>query len=206
VLTAAPFNFAYGPTGTAWSYLADAGDGVSGNGSLFTFSQVAPEGNQVGLLQGTGPSVSQAISGWRAGELYTLTLSAANRTFGCAVLTTGPGCGPQNFEVLLDGVVISTFMAGSGTYTDMSTASFTASAGSHTLTIQGLNRVPGYAGQDNTVFIDALRLTSVPDVPTSFADCKDGGWQTKRGADDTSFKNQGDCVSYVATGGRNPAG
>lgn len=33
-------------------------------------------------------------------------------------------------------------------------------------------------------------------------DCKNGGWRTFN-----VFKNQGDCVSYVATGGRNqPAG
>lgn len=28
--------------------------------------------------------------------------------------------------------------------------------------------------------------------------CKDGGWQTMGG-----FKNQGDCVSFFATGGKN---
>jgi hypothetical protein len=36
-------------------------------------------------------------------------------------------------------------------------------------------------------------------MPTSKNDCKNGGWQTFGG----KFKNQGDCVSYVATGGRN---
>jgi hypothetical protein len=106
----------------------------------------------------------------------------------------------------LDGVLIGTFTASSGTYTDMSTKPFAATTGSHTLSIEGLNTVPGYADQDNTAFIDALRLTSVPDAPTTFADCKDGRWRNYGGADDTGFKNQGDCVSYVATGGRNPAG
>jgi hypothetical protein len=37
--------------------------------------------------------------------------------------------------------------------------------------------------------------------PTSKAQCKKGGWQTYG-----VFKNQGDCVSYVATGGKNPPG
>ena len=36
-------------------------------------------------------------------------------------------------------------------------------------------------------------------LPTSADQCKKGGWQ-KYGI----FKNQGDCVSYVATGGKNP--
>ena len=35
--------------------------------------------------------------------------------------------------------------------------------------------------------------------PGSKEDCKDGGW-----ANYGVFKNQGDCVSYVATGGTNP--
>src|SRR5262249_30917333 len=30
--------------------------------------------------------------------------------------------------------------------------------------------------------------------------CKDGGWQTLARADGTTFKNQGDCVSYTNTG------
>ena len=33
---------------------------------------------------------------------------------------------------------------------------------------------------------------------TSKAQCRDGGWQS------FGFKNQGDCVSFVATGGKNP--
>jgi hypothetical protein len=31
-------------------------------------------------------------------------------------------------------------------------------------------------------------------------DCKNGGWQTLRRADGSSFKNQGDCVSYANNG------
>ena len=36
--------------------------------------------------------------------------------------------------------------------------------------------------------------------PTSKDQCKDGGWQS---FDNPTFKNQGDCVSYVATDGKN---
>ena len=36
-------------------------------------------------------------------------------------------------------------------------------------------------------------------VPTSNDQCKDGGWKNY-----PQFKNQGDCVSFVATGGKNP--
>jgi hypothetical protein len=38
-------------------------------------------------------------------------------------------------------------------------------------------------------------------VPTSVDDCKNGGW---RNYPHLGFKNQGDCVSWVRTNGRNP--
>jgi hypothetical protein len=41
--------------------------------------------------------------------------------------------------------------------------------------------------------------------PTALDQCKNGGWQDYTDASGTPFKNQGDCVSYVATGGRNTA-
>jgi hypothetical protein len=43
--------------------------------------------------------------------------------------------------------------------------------------------------------------TATPSRPLTKDDCKDGGWQRYSSP---RFKNQGDCVSYVATGGRNP--
>jgi hypothetical protein len=37
-------------------------------------------------------------------------------------------------------------------------------------------------------------------VATDKDQCKDGGWQTLKRADGSSFKNQGDCVSYTNNG------
>ena len=55
-------------------------------------------------------------------------------------------------------------------------------------------------------FIDNVSFTPVappppppPALPSTAAECKDGGWDAFG-----VFKNQGDCVSYVATGGKNP--
>jgi hypothetical protein len=39
-------------------------------------------------------------------------------------------------------------------------------------------------------------------VPASKDQCKKDGWMTRVRTDGSTFKNQGDCVSYVATGGR----
>ena len=41
--------------------------------------------------------------------------------------------------------------------------------------------------------------------PTDKDQCKDGGWQDYTDTNGTPFKNQGDCVSFVATDGRNLA-
>lgn len=37
-------------------------------------------------------------------------------------------------------------------------------------------------------------------VATAKDDCKDGGWKDMTRADDSAFKNQGDCIQYVNTG------
>jgi hypothetical protein len=42
--------------------------------------------------------------------------------------------------------------------------------------------------------------------PQRANDCKNGGWKNFTDANGNSFKNQGDCVSYVASKGKNPAG
>ncbi len=42
-------------------------------------------------------------------------------------------------------------------------------------------------------------------VPLNVDDCKKGGWKTLVDSSGNSFKNQGDCVSFVATGGKNLA-
>ena len=52
-----------------------------------------------------------------------------------------------------------------------------------------------HSSAENMTVTDALAL------PTSKEQCKNGGWH-----DFGVFKNQGDCVSFVATGGKNPPG
>jgi Tol biopolymer transport system component len=65
----------------------------------------------------------------------------------------------------------------------------------------GLVRVV-YTAQDPAdanVYALSFRLPQRAAVPTSKDQCKDGGWQSFG-----VFKNQGDCVSYVTTHGKNP--
>lgn len=62
---------------------------------------------------------------------------------------------------------------------------------------------------DFTIGVDGSNTTydfePNPPAPTSKDQCKHGGWQGYADASGRPFKNQGDCVSYVATGGRNGA-
>jgi hypothetical protein len=138
-------GFEYSPTGSPWAF--SSGAGVSGNGTAFTSGNpAAPQGSQVVFLQQQG-SISQAVT-FAAGS-YTLSLSAAQR---------GNGGGAQTLQVLVDGNVVSTFnnLAGTG-YSTLTTASFTVTAGSHVVSIQGTNG----SGGDNTAFVDQIAITQV---------------------------------------------
>ena len=74
----------------------------------------------------------------------------------------------------------------------------------------GVIRVDAVTGVQSEVssagsFLTPASIALVPGAPrpTSKDQCKNGGWQNYG----TTFKNQGDCVSFVVTGGRNePAG
>jgi hypothetical protein len=50
----------------------------------------------------------------------------------------------------------------------------------------------------------SVETTSNP-VATDTSQCKNGGWKTLADGRGTAFKNQGDCVSFVATKGKNSA-
>lgn len=57
----------------------------------------------------------------------------------------------------------------------------------------------GFLFDNLTLLSEQAPPLSVP--PTDVEQCKQDGWQT---FNNPSFKNQGDCVSFVATGGKNP--
>jgi hypothetical protein len=184
--------YKYNPSGSAWAFTGNSG--ISGNGSDFTYSQGAPEGRQVAFLQSSDNGISdgnmsQSISGWDGTTLYTLVLSEANRLTGdCGNLCSEGGL--SSYEVLLDGAAIAPpTQVTSTTYTDYK-YTFVVPSGTHTLSLAAL---PGTT-HDTTTFIDNLRLSRT----YTATNCKDGGWQTIG-----TYKNQGDCVSFYATGGRN---
>lgn len=141
--------FAYGPSGSAWTFTGSAG--VTGNNSGFTWGNGnAPEGKQVGFIQ-MGGGLRQAVP-FAAGS-YTISAQIAQR-----------GQWQQQAQTVLvyvDGKQVGSFSASSAAYETATSSVFTVAAGVHDL------RFIGQAAQDGTLFLDALTITSVPDQGTT---------------------------------------
>jgi len=94
-----------------------------------------------------------------------------------------------------------------GTATYTFTAATIAAGGNQvpfpTGTIQAIDvliDVQGTADLTN-ITVNGQVQVPAPATPKSKDDCKNGGWKNFT---NPAFKNQGDCVSFVATGGKNP--
>ena len=79
----------------------------------------------------------------------------------------------------------------------------TPSAGVNSFLVERTNRpptdcsrLPGFFGSDGSTFV----VVDAQPLPTSKDQCKNGGWRNFG----STFKNEGQCVSSVATGGKHP--
>ncbi|PWU09927.1 MAG: hypothetical protein C5B50_26380 [Verrucomicrobia bacterium] len=140
-------NYQYNPSGGSWTFSGAAGNGsgLVANGSGFSNPNAA-QGVQAAFVQGYG-TVSQMLYGFTPGTTYTILVSAAQRT-------GANQHGGESWNVMIDNSIIATNAAGLPTYTT-STASFTASAFTHTLSFVGTDLLGG----DNTVFLDNVRIS-----------------------------------------------
>ncbi len=140
-------TYIYNPSGGSWTFGGNAG--VSANNSGFTSKNPpAPQGAQVAFVQRTG-TISQGLGGFVPGTTYKVTFAAAQRG-------TQPGGGlGQTWNVTIDGTTIASYAPplAATNYVDY-TATFTATATSHTLAFIGTD----LNGGDNTIFIDNVRV------------------------------------------------
>jgi hypothetical protein len=145
-------GYVYDPAFSPWSFSGNAG--LTTNNSPFTNGNPpAPQGVQVAFLQGYG-GVSQTTT--LPTGTYTVTFSAAQRA--------NMQASSQTFQVLIDGTAVGTFNTFTGSaYTILTTGTFSESAGSHTLTIQGTD----LKGGDNTIFIDQVSINMLPSLGDS---------------------------------------
>ena len=142
-------SYQYSPAGASWIFSARSGDngaGIVGNGSAFNNAN-AVLGTQAGFVQAFG-SLSQTLSGFTPGRIYTINFAAAQRSGASQH-------GGESWDVKVNNVVIQSYSPGSTSYTNYS-ATFTATAASQTLAFTGTD----LAGGDNTVFIDNITLLS----------------------------------------------
>jgi choice-of-anchor C domain-containing protein len=151
-------------------------------------------------LNGTGAgSLSQTFP-TSVGEAYLVTFDlSANPEGGPAVKTlnvyaTGAGASAYAY----DGVAMANTKADMKWVTR--TYLFVATADATTLTFESTTFTASGTGN---FFGPALDNVRIDEVGTEV--CKKGGWMNLTDASGRSFKNQGDCVSYIATDGRNGA-
>lgn len=170
----------------SWIQMADATDGLQVN-----FYDYA-----VGNTVDTGPCGCAPFR-------YTTVVTGLDRSIPHTIKVTMDFYdGPQNdvVKVYVDGVLKHTGTSWEDYFRD--------EENNPTRTVDSiLFRTGGASAPDtggNGFLIDNLTLTSLTFVgpPTTKDQCKKNGWMT---FNNPTFKNQGDCVSYVATGGRNSA-
>ena len=176
-----------------------AGSTVTGNctnsGGNFTFSV---SGTAFGPYPGTFTEsgsftiTDEVISAFSA--RFTIT-SSAGRVTGTKSLQEGASalCYQDRYGTHVTAPVnfIAFYTASNGT--DQVT-------GISSVTISGLlGSPPDFEEVFGTSCQGLCQNPGMP-PPTDKAQCKHGGWKSFG----TMFKNQGDCVSFVATGGKNP--
>ena len=154
----------------------------------------AAEGSRSIDLNGNDPgAVSQTLT-TTIGNTYVVTFGLSGNPDGAPTaktLTVGATGAPAvvyTFDTASAGTTLADMKWAVQTY------SFLATSSSTVLSFTSTTVGPFGPALDNVVVSEI--------VPTK-ADCKNGGWATMIDNQGNGFKNQGDCVSYFATGGKN---
>jgi hypothetical protein len=172
---------------------------------------VATFANGVLHLEKNCPTPTNAAAGADIIGLEGQTFTSGS--FTLASTSQCQGGSPRFDVVTTDGLFflgcnnVTPTINGNGTATYTFTAATIAAAGGQvpfpTGTIQAIDvliDVQGVADLTNITVNGQLQVPA-PTTPTSKDQCKNGGWKNFT---NPAFKNQGDCVSFVATHGKNP--
>jgi hypothetical protein len=166
--------------------------------------------NGVLHLEKNCPTATNAAAGADITGLEGQTFTSASFTLASAAQCQG---GSPRFDVVTTNGL---FFLGCNNVTPTTNADGTVTYTFNAATIAAGGQVPFPTGtiQAVDILIDVQGTADVSDItvngvlqepapstPTSKDQCKNGGWKTFT---DPSFKNQGDCVSFVATHGKNP--
>lgn len=114
-----------------------------------------------------------------------------------------------NWDLELNSTVVGSFVVPAGTTGPVTVdVSFPTITGpNYNVTNRVTNEVPFGGGSHTLAYAGsgAHSIQLISNEAETTADCKNGGWQSHTDAQGNPFKNQGDCVSYIATKGKNPA-
>jgi hypothetical protein len=164
-------------------------------------------------LSSACPASSVTLQLTRAGQIGPLTYSLFDVSTPAATLNANAGPSQTLFNDLGSGTSFGSFPVADGSETDVlsfplnaaGVAAFNAarggffSIGGWTPDVASFGESYLFGGSE-IVFLTETQLV-VTCLPATEQECKNAGWRAFG-----VFQNQGDCVSFVATGGKNPPG
>lgn len=179
--------------------------GIQGefNPVSYQISGEAYEGENVAFSNDVGGTIGQVLNeGLETAMRYTLSVQVGERKEGVPL-----GHRPYEVQLLAGGVILAS-TTGPVQVTDgwvQAEVSYDAVAGDPQIGTPLEIRLVNNGGQQ--LLWDDVQLTAeiLANPPGSKADCKKGGWKSLTDDAGASFVNQGDCVSYVSTGGKTQA-
>jgi len=167
-----------------------AGDNTSVPGWTVTAGSVDYIGSYWTASDGTR---SLDMTGFSAGAISQMFTTVPGHTYTVAFDMAGNPAGAPTVKTL-------TVDAGSlpTTYTFDTTGKTLTNMGwqpqTYSFTATGTSTTVTFTSMDSGFYGPALDNVMITDTLTNKDQCKQGGWMTYS---DPSFKNQGDCVSYV---------
>lgn len=187
--TANPFDTLTPGSTALTGWTVDSGS-IDWIGSYWTASVGARSIDLNGFDTG---AISQTLA-TTIGNTYTVNFDLSGNPVGPPTLktmtvgATGATANTYSFDTATAANTVADMKWAPQTYSFFATSSST---------------VLSFASTIAGAFGPALDNVVVTEVAATKNDCKDGGWVSMLDNQGNSFKNQGDCVSYFATGGKN---
>jgi choice-of-anchor C domain-containing protein len=170
-------------------------------GSIDWISSVWPakDGSKSLDLSGNGPGAISQTLATTIGKTYVVSFALSGNPGGAPVVktlsvaATGGATTAYTFDTGTAGNTLSDMKWTAQTY------SFVATSATTVLAITSTTAGVYGPALDNVVVTE----TGATGTGGTGSKCKNGGWRTMVDSHGNHFKNQGDCVSYFATGGKN---
>jgi choice-of-anchor C domain-containing protein len=143
------------------------------------------------------------MSGVNAGTLSQTFDTTIGNTYTVSFLLSGNPVGEpaiKTLDVSATGGTVGNYSHDT-TGTDLTSMVWTPQT--YTFLATSATTTLSFISTTATAFGPAIDDVAVTESVPGTDDCKDGGWQTMIDTAGNSFKNQGDCVSFFATKGKN---